>query len=315
MRDITVIFNPVAGRGRAKKKWPEVKDALRRLGRTLRIEVTEKRGDAYTMARAAAFRNTSLIVAVGGDGTAHEAANGILEAAKEGPPLAIIPLGNGDDFVKMLPPMASIGKQGYSWQLALEKIAEGETVDLDVGKIVVLESENPAEQGISRFFINGMNLGFTAHAAHNFSSVPKFLSGTAGYFAAVLKTLWYYPSLDLKMAFDNQPPESVNTSLAALMNGRCFGHAFWVAPHADVTDGLLEIMFTEQIGRIKILQKLPLLLKGRHVNDPIVRWRKASKVEISALTPMIVEADGETLFTRAGRLEVTLLPSVLSVVV
>lgn len=317
MRNITVIVNPTAGRGRAKKYWPEVKNALRRLGGALHIEVTEKRGDAHNIARSAAGNRTSLIVAVGGDGTAHEAANGILEAAagKESIPLAVIPLGNGDDFVKMLPPMPPIGKQGYSWQDAVEKIAEGATARYDAGKIVVLESGIAAEQGSSRFFINGMNLGFTAHAAHNFSSIPKFLTGSAGYLAAVLKTLWYYPNLDLQMAFDDKPPESISTSLAALMNGRCFGQAFWVAPHADASDGLLEIIFTEKIGRLAILQKLPLLLKGNHVNDPVVHWRRAAKIAISSPTPLIVEADGETVFTGASRLEVQLLPAALTVVV
>lgn len=315
MRNITVIFNPVAGRGRARKHWPKIKDALHRLGATFHFEVTEQRGDAHAIARSAALRNTSMIVAVGGDGTAHEAANGILEAGVEGLPLAIIPLGNGDDFVKMLPPMASIGKQGYSWQMAVEKIAEGNTAHFDAGKIVVLESEKEAEIGSSRFFINGMNLGFTAHAAHNFSSIPKFLTGSAGYLAAVLKTLWHFPSLDLEMAFDNNPAEPVSTSLAALMNGRCFGHAFWVAPHADAADGLLEIMLTKKIGRLAILRKLPLLLNGSHVNDPIVHWRQASKVQITAPKPIVVEADGESLFTQACRLEVTVLPSALTIIV
>ena len=317
MRDITVLYNPVAGRGKARKTWPEVEKALRMLGGSLHIETTHKKGDARALARTYAGRGTGVIIAAGGDGTVHEAVNGILEAADVGEhvSLAIIPLGSGDDFVKMLPPETPVGKQAFSWQSAIEKIAEGKTVRYDVGKITVLDSEKLAEQGASCFFINGMNLGFTAHASHNFSTVPKFLTGTAGYLAAVLKTLWHYPSLQLEMTLDDGPAEFVQTSLAALMNGRCFGHTFWVAPHADAQDGFLDIMFTEKLGRLSILRKLPLLLSGSHVHDPLVHWRRAAKVEIYSAAPLIVEADGETLFTGARRMEVKILPAALDLVI
>lgn len=317
MRDITVLFNPTAGRGKAIKHWPEVEKALRRLEVSLHIETTQKKGDAQALARTHTGRGTGMIVAAGGDGTVHEAVNGILEASGDvgRVPLAIIPLGSGDDFVKMLPPETPVGQQAFSWQSAIEKIAEGRTARYDVGKITVLDSVKPAEQGAGCFFINGMNLGFTAHASHNFSTVPKFLTGTAGYLAAVLKTLWHYPSLRLEMSLEDNPAEPVQTSLAALMNGRCFGHTFWVAPQADAQDGFLEIMFTEKIGRLSILRKLPLLLSGSHVHDPLVHWRRAAKVALASAAPLIVEADGETLFNGVGRMEVKILPAALEIVI
>jgi YegS/Rv2252/BmrU family lipid kinase len=317
MRTITVILNPVAGRGRTKKAWPEVEKALKRLDVRLQIEKTTRRGHAREIAYDHACRGTDMLVAVGGDGTAHEVANGILEASAgaAGIPFAIIPLGNGDDFVKMLPPMTAVGQQAFSWQTAVEKIARGDTAGYDAGRITVLESGLPAESGVSRYFINGMNLGFTAHASYNFSTVPKFLTGSAGYLAAVVKTLWDYPALELNMRFDGAAPERVDTTLAVLMNGRCFGHAFWVAPQADAADGQLEVMFTKQIGRLTILQKLPLIMQGKHVNDPLITWRKAREVGITSPDPLIVEADGECLFTAALHIGVALLPGVLTMVV
>lgn len=317
MRTVTAIINPVAGRGRAKKAWPEVEKALRRLDVRLLVEKTARRGHAKEIAYAHACRGTDMLVAVGGDGTAHEVANGILEASSgaAGIPFAIIPLGNGDDFVKMLPPVTPVGRQAFSWQTAIEKIACGDTRGYDAGKITVLESGLPEESGAHRYFINGMNLGFTAHASYNFSTVPGFLTGSAGYLAAVLKTLWDYPLLELDMRFDGGPAERINTTLAVLMNGRCFGHAFWVAPQADATDGMLEVMVTKKIGRLTILQKLPLIAQGKHVNDSLITWYKARDVGIVSTAPLIVEADGECLFSSALRIEVALLPGVLTMVV
>ncbi|MFZ4427574.1 MAG: diacylglycerol/lipid kinase family protein [Saprospiraceae bacterium] len=317
MRTITVIVNPIAGRGRVKKAWPEVEKALKRLGVRLLIEQTARCGHAREIAHAHACRGTDMVVAVGGDGTAHEVANGILEASggAAGIPFAIVPLGNGDDFVKMLPPLTAVGKQAFSWQTAIEKIACGDTAGYDAGRITLLESGLPEATGARRYFINGMNLGFTAHAAYNFSTIPSFLTGSAGYLAAVLKTLWDYPALELEMCFDGGPKERVDTTLAVLMNGRCFGHAFWVAPQADAADGKLEVMFTKKIGRLTILRKLPLIMQGKHLNDPLITWKKAGKVQIDSAGPLIVEADGECLFTSALRMEVCLLPGVLTMVV
>lgn len=316
LKRLFVIVNPVSGRGRVQKTWPLVRQALQDLGQELEIVYTERAGHAAELAEAHVDR-ADIFVAVGGDGTAHEVVNGLLRAAggQATKPLAIIPLGNGDDFVKMLPPQAAVGQQAFSWEMAVEKIAAGQTAQYDVGQINVLQAGAPDETGQTCVFINGMNLGFTAHASYNFRTIPKFLTGSAGYLASVLKTLWKYPSLDLEIAFDDLSPESISTSMAAIMNGRCFGHSFWVAPQAAADDGLFDIMITKKVGRLTILQKVPLMLKGAHINDPLVSWRKASRMRISSRTPLIVEADGEVLFFSVTALQLTVLPGQLTMIV
>lgn len=308
MERLVVVYNPVAGRGRARQMWPEVEKALQAVVPDLEVVSTKGRGHAEEAAFQAALEGKAL-VSVGGDGTAHEVANGILRASqgKPGVPMGIIPLGNGDDFVKMLPPVTPVGSQPFDWRQAVAHIAAGNAQYFDACRATDVAS------GQSRYFINGLNLGFSAHAGYNFSTLPSYFTGLGGYLAAVLKTLWKYPLLRLSVSLDGQPPFSALTSMAAFMNGRCFGRAFWVCPHADAQDGRLEIMVVKKVGRLKILQKLPLILKAAHLRDPLLDWYQAQNVHVVSPDALIVEMDGEIPFRSVRELEISVLPGVLRV--
>ena len=308
MERLVVVYNPVAGRGRARRMWPEVEKALRAIAPDLEVAGTRHRGHAEELAYQAALEGKTL-VSVGGDGTAHEVANGILRASqgKAGVPMGIIPLGNGDDFVKMLPPVTPVGSQPFDWRQAVAKIAAGNTLCFDACRAVHVAS------GQARYFINGLNLGFSAHAGFNFSTLPAYFTGLGGYLAAVLKTLWKYPLLHLEVTLDGQPPFTAVTSMAAFMNGRCFGRAFWVCPHADAQDGRLEVMVVKKVGRLTILQKIPKILKATHLEDPLIDWYQAQTVHITSPDELIVEMDGEIPFKGVRALEISVLPGALRV--
>ena len=114
MPSILVIYNPIAGRGRVKKHWPHVHQALIEAGIEFDISATSAPLDAIKLAENAAAKY-STVIAVGGDGTVHEVVNGLLRASSEGETIAlgVVPLGNGDDFAKMIPPKTTIGGKVY----------------------------------------------------------------------------------------------------------------------------------------------------------------------------------------------------------
>ena len=308
MERLVAVYNPVAGRGRAQRMWPEVEKALRAVVPGLEVLRTTGRGHAEELAYRAALEGKAL-VSVGGDGTAHEVANGILRASggKPGVPMGIIPLGNGDDFVKMLPPVTAVGHQPFDWQQAVAHIAAGNTLCFDACQAVHLAN------GETRYFINGLNLGFSAHAGYNFSTLPTYFTGLGGYLAAVLKTLWRYPLLRLAVSLDGCQAFSATTSMAAFMNGRCFGRAFWVCPQADAQDGRLEIMVVKKVGRLTILQKIPKILRATHLQDPLIDWYQAQRVHLTSPDELIVEMDGEIPFRGVRDLEISVLPGALRV--
>ena len=87
MPSILVIYNPIAGRGRVKKHWPEVQQALIDAGIEFDVAATSAPLEAVTFAQKAPTKYSTEI-AVGGDGTIHEVVNGLLHASNEGETIA-----------------------------------------------------------------------------------------------------------------------------------------------------------------------------------------------------------------------------------
>jgi diacylglycerol kinase (ATP) len=111
---------------------------------------------------------------------------------------------------------------------------------------------------------------------------------------------------------DNQ---ELNTTLTAVTNGRCFGSSFWLTPMAEITDGELNVIIAQALGRVGILRIIPLLMNGTHLNHPAITFKQARKVVIESPQPLIMEADGEMPFRDARRMEIEILPKRLRVMV
>jgi len=158
-------------------------------------------------------------------------------------------------------------------------------------------------------------VGFGAHAAANFTTIPKALKGMSAYLAAVLKTMICYPRLHLRIGLDELPSFEQTTAKTAVTNGRCFANGFWVCPDAKADDGLFDLMVGEAVGPLTILGLIPKLWRGTHVNEPVVKMYRASRVTLESDEPLVVEADGEILYSETHRLEVDILPKKLQVFV
>jgi YegS/Rv2252/BmrU family lipid kinase len=271
--------------------------------------------EAMSLAEEAA-QSYAQIVSVGGDGTLHEIVNGLLRASRESEtiPIGLIPLGNGDDFAKMLPPEAPIGGKPLDWRLAVQNIARGQTKLFDAGRITIERSGSDHTAGVP-YFLNAMDVGFGAHAVLNFSATPKFMKGMAGYLLAVLKTLLDYPNMRLRIQVDDQPAFEQATTITAITNGRCFGSGFWVCPQAQADDGLLDLLVGDQVSRVRILQLITKFMKGTHITEPEAHLFQARRVQLESSSPLVVEADGEIISHEARRLEIELLPKKVRMIV
>lgn len=286
-----VILNPTAGRGRARREWPGQAAALRDAGVSFEVVETREPGEAVGLAQRAA-READVVVAAGGDGTVHEVANGLLLAGGKGA-LGVLPLGSGDDFAKMLPPRDPV-----------ERLVLGTVRPLDAGRIVA---------GATRYFANGMDIGFGAQASRNVTRVPWFLTGLGAYLGALVLTLVRTPKLEVRLQLDDGPAFAQTTSMTAVMNGRCFGGGFHVCPDAQLDDGQLDLLIADAIGRLGILGLVPRILRGTHAGDRRLRLARARRVLIESQEPLLVEADGEIVFEGARRLEIEVLPGALRV--
>ena len=205
MPSTLVLLNPAAGRGRAGTLWPELERALRAASVDFDLARTGSPAEAIELAAKAGERYTT-VVAIGGDGTIHTVANGLLRGSGEGETLAlgIVPLGSGDDFAKVLPPMAPVGGKAYDWQAAVQKIAGGKTHLFDAGRLTADGPRTTPGEG-PEYFINTVDVGFGETVARKVAEVPKFLTGQTMYLAASLKTLADYSSPWMSVQLDDQP--------------------------------------------------------------------------------------------------------------
>ena len=292
MNKLLVIVNPAAGRGRARREWPRIAERLRACGVAFDAVETRAAGEGSGLAERAAHEY-GAVVAAGGDGTVHEVANGLLRAAT-GAALGVLPLGSGDDFVKMLPSRDPV-----------ERLAQGRPRAFDAGRI--------RAGGAIRYFSNGMDIGFGAHASRNVREVPAFLTGLGAYLGALALTLVRYPKHAVRLQLDGEPPFAQTTAMTAVMNGRAFGGSFHVCPEARADDGLLDLLIADGIGRLAILGLVPRIMRGTHGGDPRLRLTRARRVTIESEEPLLVEADGEIAFEAAHRLEIDVLPGALRV--
>ncbi|KPK08804.1 MAG: diacylglycerol kinase [Betaproteobacteria bacterium SG8_39] len=311
MKPVLVIVNPAAGRGRARRLWPAAERALRAAGVDFDVARTRAPHEAAALAERGA-RDYAAVIAAGGDGTVHEVVNGLLRATQEdaAAALGVIPLGSGDDFAKLIPPQLHRGGRPPDWRTAVATIARGTTRRFDAGQI---EAQAVDGTTLRRYFANGMDVGFGAQGAANAAAMPGWLKGRAAYFGALAKTLIDYPRLRLMLRFDDAPAEVCEATIAAVMNGPCFGSSFWVCPDARPDDGLLDVMLAEALGRVAILRLVPRVMRGSHTTHPRVRMRRVRRMVLESEMPMALEADGELPFPPVRRAAVSVLPGALSV--
>jgi diacylglycerol kinase (ATP) len=288
---LLLIRNPAAGRGRASRAWPQVAAALAAAGIRFDEAITEKANHALAIAERRA-RDYDCVVAVGGDGTVHEVVNGLMRSGAPAA-LGVVPCGSGDDFAKMLPPGDPVGR-----------LAAGRILRYDVGRL---------EAGTTRYFINGMDIGFGAQGAANVTRVPRFLTGLGAYLGALVLTLIDYPRLELQLRVDDQPPFTLRTAMTAVMNGSSFGGSFRVCPAASADDGLFDLLLVDAVGRLEILALVPKIMRGTHGGHPRLRLARARRVVMESEAPMLFEMDGELPLPPARRIAIELLPGALPV--
>ncbi len=291
---IKLIANPIAGRGRGREVLPTAEEALRRQGLQVAIEVTTRPLEAMEIARRAAEEGCELVVALGGDGTSHEVANGLLSSGNSQVALGMIPVGNGNDFVESLDlPVADLAA-------AVHRLRRGKVRVIDVGRIN------------DRYFINNAGTGFDARVAIQALKIP-FFRGFLLYFLAIFRTLPSYEIPTITANLDGQVA-SMPMTLIVATNGRQYGGGFLITPDAKMDDGLLDICYARGLGRLGILRLLPELMRGTHVDKEPVTMARAKRVILDSPDPLPVHADGEIIYTDAHHLEIEIIPHRLRVI-
>jgi len=303
MEPITFILNPAAGKGKAERVWARAMECLERVGQPYVLVRTSGRGEASVMASRA---TTSKVVAVGGDGTIQEVANGIIGTEKT---MGIVPAGSGNDLIKSL----GIGR---SIDAAVDIILAAEERSIDVGGVrcsAEQDDDVSTNHQVGRYFVNGVGVGFDAAVAARTQEIP-WLTGPLLYLAAVFQTLGKYQAPEFRVRMDGQAFDSQNL-LFAVGNGRCAGGGFYLTPEALVDDGLLDVCSIRAASVRRILTLMPKAMSGNHGQAHEVNFFRTRSLHLSSPTPFYVHADGEVVGRSVRSVAVSIVPKVLRVLV
>jgi diacylglycerol kinase (ATP) len=274
---VPVFINPVAGRGRAAKNASEIRNIFEQVSIECDFIESGAPGDIEQGVRAAAEKGAKRIVVAGGDGSVHEAVNGICRATNR-TALGIIPVGTGNDFAKA----AAIPLRWKDATMALvERMKNCLPVRcVDIGKMN------------DRFFANGAGIGFDAKI-NRIAQEIRWPTGDMVYLIAVFLGIRDgIITPDVKMRYgDNRWSGPV--TLANISNGPWVGGMFHIAPMARIDDGALDLVFVAPVSTARIFSLLPKLVKGTHLDAREVSCCRVDSFELISEAPVPSHLDGE----------------------
>jgi diacylglycerol kinase (ATP) len=291
-----LIVNPTAGNGHAGRVAGEALEAARSAwGAIDRVDTTAP-GDATGIATRAAEQGAERVVVLGGDGTLHEAVNGVLRARVDPrPPIAILPAGTGNDYAKMA------GTVGLSPARAVERLRHAAVRRFDVG------------EAWGEYFINSVGIGFDAEVAREINR-GNLGTGLPAYLRAVVKVIRRFQAVEVDIDGDGQRFHD-RLLLLEIGIGPCVGGGFRLTPHARPDDGLFDICAIQYSSAIGVLLKLPLVMLGQHTRLRQVRSFQATRLSVvSPNGPLHAQFDGETREV-SGRMDIGIVPAALPVLV
>ena len=294
-----VLVNPTSGGGRGKKHWPGIKTELENNGLNFVFSFTNHPGHGLDLISNAIDRGYVDFIAVGGDGTMHEAVNAIMGQQRvphEKFCVALIPVGTGNDWARHY----GIPK---AYKDAVKRISEENIIAQDIGKIILKDQpQKPI------FFNNLAGIGFDGYVVEKVHRFKHW--GAMAYLLGALSGLFTYKPFKAEIH-----SEGVNYQGRIFMLiigiGTYSGGGMRLTRDPDPSDGLFDISLLPAQNRFRILRMLPSLFNGSVTNNKTVETGvvKALTVNIHEPASATIQADGEPI--EAGSFKVGILTRAL----
>lgn len=303
-----LVVNPQSQGGRLGKRWAEIADTI---GRAFPFDeaITKAPGDATRLAREALRGGAERVVAMGGDGTINEVANGFFDeegkAIAPGASFAVIPYGTGGDFRRTLQLPTELAE-------AARLIAANHRRTIDVGRLAFT---TPGGARAVRMFVNIASFGVSGVVDRLVNESGKKL-GRLTFAVATARATWSYRNQRVQLVFDGADRIEATINTVAVANGRYFGGAMKVAPNAELDDGMFDVIAMGDFGFGDLLKSGRRLYQGTHLSMDKVTARRARVVEAEPIDPGAVielDVDGENPGRLPARFEI--VPAALTIVV
>jgi diacylglycerol kinase (ATP) len=268
-REIALLTNPTAGKGRGGRARAAVLERLRGAGLLVRDLSGQDADEALDLARAAVADGVESLVVLGGDGMVHL---GTQAVAGTGIPLGIVPAGTGNDVARYfdIPRKDPVA--------AADRVIAGVTRQVDLARCG------------SKYFATVLCAGFDAmvNERANRMTWPK---GQMRYNLATLSELRVFRPLHYTLDLDGKRV-NLEAMMVSVGNGPSFGGGLRIAEGALLDDGMLDVIVIKPMSRGSLVRTYPKLFKGTHVTHPQYEHHLVRTVTI-ACAGITTYADGE----------------------
>jgi diacylglycerol kinase (ATP) len=268
-----IIFNPTAG---AASDVDALLAQFERLAPAA-VRVTRKRGDAQKFAREALRKNCDYIITAGGDGTLNEVVNGLARRGRD-VCIGLIPLGTGNDFARSLGLTTAIDDN-------IDILLARKTRDID---LVRVQSNRRI-----RYFVNVSAGGFSDMVDEKLTPAIKKAWGPLAYLRSAAAALPELHAYRTRIILDGQEQLTTDVYNVIIANGRFVAGGLPIAPGADPSDGLLDVVLIPTHPAAKIALLAAEIVLGKHLASSVVMFRRAKKVAVRSRPQMWFNVDGE----------------------
>lgn len=268
-----VIVNPAAGRGAARRAESVVARAFRAQGWAVDLLRTEGPGHGQELAARVVSQGARHVVAVGGDGTVHEVANGLLRGNSE-TALGVVPVGSGNDFAKIA------GVYGLDPVRAVARLVTAQPRRFDAGRV------------LGEWFVNSVGFGFGPAVVQTRNRMVR-LRGFLSYLVPIVQTFFKFEPPMFEVAASGFR-ERGYMMMVEVCNGTTAGGSYRFAPDADPADGKMDVCLIRRVSLPRFLMAIPRVIRGTHTSMREVAIIKTAKLVVrSPERPLVVHVDGE----------------------
>ena len=326
--DTVLLVNPNSCSGLTGKGWDdlysEIKEAL---GTSVEVALTKKPGDGTILTRQFLKQGFKKVVAIGGDGTLNEVANGFFEEPvgihsnkiNGGPAefrhlkainpdaiMGVVPTGTRNVLAKSLGLPEGVANCCKRFQL-------GKPKKMDVVYATVTSQEDHLST-TSRIFLNAAEMGVAGEIIEKSKKVRQVVnSRIVSTITSIAATLPTYQSNECEISIGNNGKKfAIKMTMAVVANGQFLGGGFKVAPHANMSDGLLDLVILKDSGSLKMIDELINMKDGDYKEEDNITYRQTTKLSlISKERDVTVTVDGEPIGILPATFEV--IPHALTV--
>lgn len=268
LKKLIFIVNPRSGVERNKQIRAAIERMIDSSVYEWEIVETQRAGHGEELARKAADEGAFAVVAVGGDGSVNDVIRGLYGTETA---LAIIPKGSGNGLARALQIPMKV-------EQALQLINRANTQMIDIGK------------ANGRIFASNAGLGYDALICKKFANSKR--RGLAIYSWLVTKYMWLYRDRSWTIKVNGEILKR-KAFLINVANGTQMGYDFKIAPDADWTDGLFDLIIIRKFPKIFGGILAYKMWDGSLLQSRFVERIRAEHVEVSAPDLKWMQTDGD----------------------